>query len=332
MELRAFLISREAQDGDLFVDGDSFLQSGSCRSSQKKRHVYFRIFSLYSCAPFYFLAFFVPLMSLRAQVHVDLSLERNLYIAYEPLLVSIALMNMSGRDLKLESMGSQSWLGFNIRTAEGRWLAPHDMSEPSLTLPAGSTLRRTINITPLFPLGELGAYEIAATVFQSDLNRNFRSSPMRFEITEGSPFSWQEVGVPGSTETRLISFLLHRVTQSTALYLRIADIRKGVIYCTHQLGGLVAYSKPEIAIDRNHSIHVLQSSAPRRFIYTAVNLDGKVLDRRLYFETGSRLMLRKIPDGAVRVTDGHAYLPIQFAEDSVETNISPQEQETLRKM
>ncbi len=269
----------------------------------------------HACAIFCILAFLFFLVSLKAQVQVDLSLERNLYIAYEPLLVFVALTNMSGRDLQLESIGSQSWLGFNIRTVDGRWLAPCNSNESSVTLKAGSTINRVVNITPLFLLNDFGAYQIAATVFQSDLNRYFRSLPGRFEITQGRLLSQQEAGVPSSNETRLISFLVHQVAQGSALYLRIEDKTQDVVYCTHQLGGLVAYSEPEMAIDNMQSIHVLQSYAPRKFVYTAVNLDGKVLDRRSYLETKTRPALKKNLDGSITVAGGHlADLPSDFTQ------------------
>ena len=268
-------------------------------------------------AVFCILSFLFSLISLKAQVQVDLFLERNLYIVYEPLLVSVVLTNMSGRDLQLESMGSQSWLGFNICTADGRWLAPCNSNEPSITLKSGGTLHRVVNITPLFLLNDFGAYQIEATVFQSDRNRYFRSLPGRFEITQGRLLKQQELGVPNSIETRLISFLVHQVAQGSALYMRIED--KTVVYCTHQLGALVAYSEPEIAIGNMQSIHVLQSYAPRKFVYTALNLDGKVLDRRTYLEVKTRPTLKKSFDGSITVVGDHrADSAIQLTDDFIE--------------
>ncbi len=231
----------------------------------------------------------------KGQVQLTLSLERNFYIAYEPLVVQVALTNLGERDLKLENTGHRRWLGFDIQMANGHWLAPRYVDEPASILKAGSTMTHRVNVTPLFALEDFGGYRISATVFLTDINRCVRSAEKQFEITGGRLLKQQEVS--DHTDIRLVSLLVHQLPQSRALYLRIEDKRRGIIYCTHQLGNWVSYSQPEIEIDDMRSVHILQSDAPRKFIYTRVNLDGKILECRAYVETAIRPSLKKIVEG-----------------------------------
>ncbi|HEY2045872.1 MAG TPA: hypothetical protein VGG93_04770, partial [Candidatus Udaeobacter sp.] len=49
-----------------------------------------------------------------AQVQVDLKFQRLQYIAYEPVVATVAITNLAGRDIELHDAEGQSWLGFEI--------------------------------------------------------------------------------------------------------------------------------------------------------------------------------------------------------------------------
>lgn len=50
----------------------------------------------------------------RAQILVDLSIKRVLYVAYEPLLATVRITNLSGNPLLLADVESKKWFGFQI--------------------------------------------------------------------------------------------------------------------------------------------------------------------------------------------------------------------------
>jgi hypothetical protein len=249
-----------------------------------------------------------------AQVRVDISFKRKLYVMYEPLIAAVTVHNLSGRQLLLDDTAEHRWLSFNIETADGRIIPPNnpDYAFPPAAIEPGEKLPAAFNLTPLFPLQEFGLYRIRASVYVPEFGRFFSSPPLAVEITDGRPI-WQEVvGVPGGDgkpALRTITLLSHKLSRSTRLYARIEDRENGRIYATHQLGPFLTFGRPEVILDAGNEIHILQNSAPKQFLYTHLNLEGKVIDRQFYVEAGSRPRLAKQDGGTVVVSGGRPYTP-----------------------
>jgi hypothetical protein len=253
--------------------------------------------------------------TLRAQVIVDLSIKRTLFLAYEPLLATVRITNLSGNQLLLADVEGKKWFGFEIETLDGRPIPPinPDYEIQPIQLGSGESISRTVNLTQLYPLTDFGSYRVRASVFATELNKYFSSPPLTVEITEGRLLWDQTVGVPspdGSTSaTRNISLLSHRLTDKTDLYLRIQDKEAGIMYCTHNLGSYISYGKPDILLDSDNTIHVLQNTSPREFVYSKVGLDGKILERTSLQAPKDRPALRRTADGSVTLIGGIAYDP-----------------------
>jgi hypothetical protein len=259
-----------------------------------------------------------------AQVRVDLSLHRSLFIRYEPLVAIVSITNLSGRDLNLADQDNHKWFSFHIESAAGALVPPYnpDYSLSPVQIPAGQSIKRAVNITPLYPLSEYGIYRVRATVFDPESKRFYSSNPpLNVEITEGRMLWQQTIGVPddGKNEagqTRTATLLSHRLPDETQLYLRIEDRENGLIFCTHQLGRLVSFNKPEVEIDAQNQIHVLQNTAPRMFLYTEVGLDGQILDRKQFAgSTESRPTLRRNTAGGYQVVGGTFLDPTKVVQD-----------------
>jgi len=273
--------------------------------------------SLRSCLALLLIAggFLLPIAPLRAQITVDLSIRRTIYLAYEPLLATVRISNLSGQRLLMADVEGKKWFGFQVETLEGRPLPPTDPNyeiEPIQVGP-GESITRTVNLPQLYPITDFGSYRIRATVYSAELAGYFSSPPLTVEITDGRVIWEQVVGVPGreglTGSTRTITLLTHRLSDKTDLYLRIEDKSTGIIYCTHRLGDFIAYGKPDVMLDTANMIHVLQNNIPHEFIYSKVGLDGKILDRMSFHAPKDRPHLAKGPDGAVYVLGGQAYDP-----------------------
>ncbi|MGA0848770.1 MAG: hypothetical protein ACO3RX_02365 [Chthoniobacterales bacterium] len=258
------------------------------------------------------LAFFAQ--DAAAQVRVDIGFKRKLYVMYEPLIATVTINNLSGRPLLLENSDHHRWFGFNIETGDGRIIPPinPDYALAPAAVGPGEKLTRAVNITPLFPLHEFGLYRVKATVYVGAFDRYFSSPPLAVEITDGRPI-WQEVvGVPGDTgapELRTITLLSHKLSRSTRLYVRIEDRERGKVYATHQLGQFLTFGRPEVMLDVDNQIHILQNTLPKQFLYTHLGLDGGVLGQQAYREAGSRPRLVKKDGGAVGVAGGRPFTP-----------------------
>ena len=261
----------------------------------------------------------------RAQIQVDMSLKRSLYLAYEPLIVNVTISNLTGNSLHLRDTDSIPWFGFQIETLEGRPIAPHatQHSNPPLMLQAGEKLTRTVNLTPLYPISEFGGYRVRAAIHAHALGRTFSSDPLNVEITEGRPIFEKTVGVPadqpGGGGNRKITVLTHRMPNSSQLYIRIVDSKRGVVHCTHRLGRLVSYGTPEILLDIGNQIHVLQNVAPKSFLYSHIGLNGEVIARKSYQQNIKRPTLKKGPDGLISVIGAQEFDPAVAADKQTTT-------------
>ncbi len=262
--------------------------------------------------PFVFLL--VLVVSGNAQVQVDVALKRSLYMVYEPLICNVTITNLSGGTLTLEDTPREKWFGFQIETVDGRPLPPinPDYRNQPVEIETGQRLTRSINVTPLYPLSEFGTYRLRATVYSSQIGKYFISPQLNIEITEGRQLWQQTVGVPeglGEGRTRTFTILAHRLPRTTMLYLRIEDKEAGVIYCTTQLGRFITFASPDIEIDGGNQIHILQNTAPKAFLYSHFDVNGKVIKQQAYQAYDSKPYLVRKPDAAVAVVGGVPYDP-----------------------
>jgi hypothetical protein len=282
-------------------------------TSDKGCHCVPRVSLVYGFA-LQFLLFLVLAVSSNAQVQVDVALKRSLYMVYEPLICNVTITNLSGSALTLEDTPREKWFGFQIETVDGRPLPPinPDYHNQPVEIEPGQRLTRSINLTPLYPLSEFGTYRVRAAVYSSQIGRYFLSPQLNVEITEGRQLWQQTVGVPkglGEGSTRTFTILAHRLPRTTMLYLRVEDKEAGIIFCTTQLGRFITFASPDIEIDGGNQIHILQNTAPKAFLYSHFDVNGKVIKQEAYQAYNSKPYLVRKSDTSVAVVGGVPYDP-----------------------
>lgn len=261
-------------------------------------------------------ALFFLAATAQGQIQVDLKFKRLQYIAHEPVLATLKIANLSGRDIDLRDENGQRWFGFEINAGEGRLLAPFKRAtpEPALHVEAGKTVTRKINLTPLFPVHDFGSYHVRANIYFSDLNKFFYSATKVFQVTDARPI-WQKTvgipeGMPGAGEVRTYSLLSNRFPNHTAIYVRVENKESGAVYSTYSLGRVIASDEPQAEIDRANQLHVLHCAAPRSWAYSHIGWNGELLKQSNFLETKSRPRLRQAADGAIAVSGGMLHVPV----------------------
>jgi hypothetical protein len=257
------------------------------------------------CAALFFVA-----LPARAQVEVALKFARLQYIGHEPIMATVTITNLAGRDIELRDRDETHWYGFEVTGDGDRLLAPLiQMPEEPLRIASGTSVTRKINLTARFPVADLGVYHVRANIFFADLNKYFYSHQKVFEVTPARPVWEQTVGTPGDGE-RTYSLMTNRFPDHTSLYVRVEDKADGLVYATYSLGRLISFDEPHAEIDRENKLHVLQCSAPRMWSYSIVGLDGKLLKRASYADLRGSPRLRRNPDGTVAVMGGMLDVPV----------------------
>ena len=254
--------------------------------------------------------------SLHAQIQVELKLKRLQYIAYEPVMATLVIRNLAGRDIELHDSRGQHWFGFEVTGREGQPIAPAraDAPEPPLQVEAGRTISRKLNLTPIYPIHDLGIYHVRANVYFADLDKFFYSQQKVFEVTGARQIWQQTVGLPEATSgggnVRTYSLLMNRFPDHTSLYVRVEDKESNVVYATYPLGRIITFADPQAEIDRANQLHVLHCSAPRRWTYSHIGLNGELLKQQTFIETRSRPRLLHVADGAVALRGGMRDVPV----------------------
>jgi len=244
-----------------------------------------------------------------------LSLKRRFYIAYEPLIATIAVTNLAGRDLPLADDGGHQWFGFNILREDGMpvpALNPNYQLSP-MTIPAGSTIKRTVNLNTLYPVHDYGPYKIRAVIYFGLMDKFFQSNPVNIEISEGKTVWQQIVGVPeGQPEAgsnRKISLLKFRRYDNNELYARVQDADTGTVYCTAALGRLLDKNEPEVVVDSSNRVHVLQIVDAKTYLHSVIGPDGAVSESQPYLCESARPFLGRDASGVVAVKNGKLFDP-----------------------
>jgi hypothetical protein len=258
-----------------------------------------------------------------AQIQVDLKFKRLQYIAYEPVVATVAITNLAGREIELHDADGQSWLGFELSGSEEQPIAPLSgaKAEPALKIAAGQRVTRQINLTPLYPVNEFGAYHVRTNVYFADLGKFFYSGTRVFEVTDARPIWQQTVGVPestaGSGEVRTYSLMTNRFPDHTSLYVRVQDNDRGVVYATYSLGRTISSEQPQAEIDRANQLHVLHCAAPRAWSYARVGLNGELLEHSSFMETKTRPRLLHSANGEIAVRGGVIEAPARNSASKV---------------
>jgi len=257
---------------------------------------------------------FVLAATAQAQIQLELKFGRLQYIAYEPVIATVKITNLAGRDIDLRDNAGQRWFGFEVTAHGGRTLGMAQIDpEPPLTIAAGSTVTRKVNLTPRFPVHELGPYHVRAHVYFSDLDKFFYSQTKVFHVGDARPIWQRTVGVPdgkpGAGEVRTYSLLSNRFPDHTKLYVRVEDKSNAAVYSTYALGRVIAYDEPQVELDRENQLHVLHCAAPRTWTYSRIGLNGQLLARSTFMETKTRPRLRQAQNGAIGVRGGMLEAP-----------------------
>jgi hypothetical protein len=245
-----------------------------------------------------------------AQIQVDLKFKRLQYIAYEPVVATLSITNLAGRDIELHDSGGQSWLGFEITGNEAQPIASisAESGQPPLKIESGQRVTHQINLTPLYAVHDFGTYHVRTHVYFADLGKFFYSPTRVFEVTDARPIWQQTVGIPDGVaapgNVRTYSLLTNRFADHTSLYVRVQDRDSGIVYATYSLGRAIAFEEPQAEIDHANQLHVLHCSAPRAWAYSRIGLSGELLAHSSFMETKTRPRLVHAANGEVAVRGG----------------------------
>ena len=265
--------------------------------------------------------FFTPLLFLtlavtaQAQFQVSMTLPRTNFMALEAIPASVAITNRSGADVVLGGPGRASWLSFEMTDNSGRPLSPIDVSGADLVqIPAGGSIQRRIVVTDAYAPTQIGNYGLTARVLHAPTGQHYKSTPVRFNITDNKPMWEQSFGVPegfkGAGSARRYSVILFTDLESTSLYFRLIDDKTNLRMQTYRLGPVSMAHDPQITLDRENHLQVLFLAQPHIYAHCIIAPDG-TLKKRSYYreENGNRPQMSLDGKGNAMIAGGEFFDP-----------------------
>jgi hypothetical protein len=266
---------------------------------------------------------FLPLLFLllavaaEAQVTVTLNIKRRLFIAHEPVIATVSIANLTGRDIMLaDTEEGKQWFAFEIIGPEGRQIPPRTANYELQPLPikAGETVKRSVNLHELYQLGDLGTFRATASIYLASAKKWFSSRPDPFDVTEGRLVWRQTVGVPDRAENaavnRTFSVLTLEHEKGKMLYVRIIGDEDGVTYGCYNLGRVLDGTQPDVKFDSGNNLAILQATARKEYLLTRVGANGNFVGQKVYTSIKGTPFLRKLADGALQIVGAARQDPV----------------------
>ncbi len=248
---------------------------------------------------------------LQAQIGVQINCDQTQFLNGEAVLVDVMLTNHTGADLTLQNSAGVPWLEFVVRRSNDDVVTPARRNQfQSVKIVTGQTVVKKINLSQLFHLKEAGNYRVTCVVrMGGNETAGFTSNRLIFSVSNARADWSQKVGVPGqpgaSREFRLTNFTNSSKTQ---LYAQIVDGRSDTPIQTLCFGEALLFRKPQAAVDRQQTLHVLYLANPQFYVHAQINLNGQLLNRELHQRgAGGDPQLMTYADGNVKVINSVQY-------------------------
>ncbi|TAG08418.1 MAG: hypothetical protein EAZ42_10715 [Verrucomicrobia bacterium] len=221
-----------------------------------------------------------------AQISANLKLERQEYLAGEPVLATVTITNLAGRDLTFAGNGRIPWLIFILKDRKGGEVhARPNRQFGKMTIKNGQTVARKVDLSEHFFLTEAGNFNATASIRVTNPNAEdsgFSTNRVLFNQSPGRLYWSQTVGTQGGKKTRNFRVLNFTGDLKNQLYAQILDGASGKMVRTFRLGEVIMMRKPTVTIDGKQRMHVMFLATPDMYVHCVVDADGRLVDRGLH--------------------------------------------------
>lgn len=253
-----------------------------------------------------------------AQLSTSLKLSKKQYLAGEPVTAVVTITNHAGQELVFQSDGRTQWLDFILKNSQGETVTPKGRAVfGRMTIRAGESLAREVDLSQQFQLSEPGNFSVAAVVhLPGDRAQSSSTNRLLFSQSPGVPYWSQKVGVSGKPgQTREFRILNFSGDNKAQIYAQIIDNGTGQTVRTFLLGEVLMLRKPLVTVDRQQHLHVMFLATPTMWVHCQIDTDGRLTDRQIH-QRGDQgdPQLLTFTDGSVRVGNSIPYDPKAAAE------------------
>ena len=256
---------------------------------------------------------------LPADVIMKLSMPRESYMTYEPVIANLALRNTSGQGLIFGHEAEfKGFLEIGLFDMHNRPLkgSGTKVDLKGLILRPGADHHIRVNIGKWLDMRRAGFYKLKVYISHPMLKNEYESNFCTFDITDGQIFWQRKFGIPNlqgaqlGEDLKMRSYVIKTLQNNSNIhfFLFVEDNEK--VYAVKHLGILLGREIPTCEIDSLNQLHILLPEASRKFSYTIFDWHGKVEKQSYYRATKTMPVLyRNGSTGDVSVIGGELIIP-----------------------
>ena len=240
-----------------------------------------------------------------AQIGIEVSLNRSIYMQYEPVYACVSLRNDSGRPLLFGSDPRfQGFVLFDIRDRDGRPIPQRPdagISVTGLMLRPGEIKRMVIPIHKYYELDRTGRYTVRAFVSHNMLQQEYQSQSVRFRIERGVDVWTRTVGVANIDEgrsdapTRTRTYTIRTMTEAPNKYYYLVVEDDSHVYGVMRVGQVIFSEHFSAEVDMLSRIHLLMPVTNKIFHYLSFSIEGENVNNSYWKITNTIPMLYRDP-------------------------------------
>ena len=256
---------------------------------------------------------------LEADVVMKLTMPRERYMTYEPVIASLTLRNTSGQSLifghEAEFSGHLEIGLFDLhdRPVKG---SGTKVNLKGLILRPGADHHIRVNIGKWLDMRRAGSYKLKLFIAHPMLKNEYESNFCSFDISNGQVFWQRNFGIPNlqgaqlGEDLKIRTYTVKTLQEKSDVYFYLFVEDKTKIYAIKYLGTLLGRELPSFELDSLNQLHMLLPVASKKFSYVVFDWHGKE-EKQSYYKTSRTVpaLFRQSTTGDVSVIGGELLLP-----------------------
>ena len=267
-----------------------------------------------------------------AQIDMQCRLENGRTLLFEPVVVSLDIINNTGDILDFSGAVPNAHLAFDVEQSPGVVVPPTGVPlfNQAVTIKPGDTFTGKVNLQAAYKITDTGPYMVTTRVEWG--GKIFVSPKLFLDVLPGLEIGKLVAGIP-EDPSAMRTYTLRTLNRdrSEVVFLRINDDEEGTCYGVFDLGTIVRMFQPKLLVDEVGDIHVLHQSGPWQFTHSVFTPHGDPVMQEVYSGEGSIINLKRSEDGQIAVEGGQRVTP---DEEGVSRDAAsePEMQETDQKV
>ena len=247
-----------------------------------------------------------------AQIDMKCRLQNSRTVLFEPVVVSLDIINNTGELLDFSGAIPNAHLAFDIERSPGV-LVPSTgipLFGQAVTIKPGDTFSGKVNLQAAYKITDTGPYTVTSRVEWG--GKVFISPKLLLDVLPGLEISKLVAGIPENPNA-VRSYTLRTLNRDRkeVVFLRINDDDRELCYGVFELGTIVRLFEPKLLTDEVGNIHVLHQSGPWQFTHSVFTPHGDPVVQEVYSADGSTIELKRAEGGQIAVQGGQRYAPSQ---------------------